>query len=159
MTFAQLKSVFHSPPVGQRLITWIGVHIRRTDFLINFRIDTSTSYLWSTMNYYRMKYSNCRFLVASDDKIYAQKYLSNLTDVFILPSSLTPGSDLAMLTLSDHSLITAGSFGWWSAWLTGGDVVHDLNFPPRFINCIREHYFPPWFLFPHNSSSLRNNQV
>ncbi|CAF4932628.1 unnamed protein product, partial [Rotaria magnacalcarata] len=65
------------------------------------------------------------------------------------------GHDLAALALAEHSILTAGTYSWWTAWLAGGNVVHDLNYPVPFQNCIKEHYFPPWFLFPHNSSSKR----
>ena len=39
------------------------------------------------MNYYRRKYMNCRFLVASDDKPWAIKHLGNNSDVFITPNT------------------------------------------------------------------------
>jgi galactoside 2-L-fucosyltransferase 1/2 len=107
------------------------------------------------MNYYRKKYLNCRFIIASDDKDYVKKNLGNNSDVFITPSTFFSGHDLAALALCEHTIITAGTYGWWAAWLAGGDAVHDLNYPVPFQNCVKEHYFPPWFLFPHNSSSLR----
>jgi galactoside 2-L-fucosyltransferase 1/2 len=131
----------------------VGIHIRRGDFLHIFSIDTSVSYLLSSIEYYRKKYANCRFVVGSDDKVYAQKNLGNLSDVIVLPSWLSVGGDLAALCLCEHTILTAGSYGWWVAWLTGGNVVHDINYPVPFQNCPREDYFPPWFLFPHNSSS------
>ena len=31
---------------------------------------------------------------------------------------------MAVLTLCDHSILSIGTFGWWSAWLTGGKVVY-----------------------------------
>lgn len=148
-----MKNILTRPPVPLVPVTWIGIHIRRGDFLTFFKIDTSVSYLTIAMNYYRRKYINCRFLIASDDKAYVQKSLGNNTDIFITPQSFFSGDDLAALTLCEHTIVTAGSYGWWAAWLAGGDVVHDLNYPIPSQNCLREHYFPPWFLFPHNTSS------
>jgi len=150
-----LKSLLTNPPAPLIPVTWIGIHIRRGDFLTFFRIDTSAEYLNWAMNYYRRKYLNCRFLIASDDKKYVNETLGNNTDVFITPSVFFSGDDLAALALCEHTIVTAGTYGWWAAWLAGGDVVHDLNYPVPFQNCVKEHYFPPWFLFPHNSSSLR----
>ncbi|CAF0996581.1 unnamed protein product [Rotaria sp. Silwood1] len=153
VTHATLKSFLLHPPSSLPRVTWIGVHIRRGDFLTFFKIDTSTSYLIWAINYYRQRYINCRFLIASDDKNYAKQHLGNFSDVFITPSSFFHGHDLAALALCEHSILTAGTYSWWAAWLAGGNVIHDLNYPVPFQKCIKEHYFPPWFLFPHNSSS------
>ncbi|CAF2143568.1 unnamed protein product [Rotaria magnacalcarata] len=155
VTHDTLKSFLQHPPSTLQRVTWIGVHIRRGDFLTFFKIDTSTSYLNWAINYYRQRYVNCRFLIASDDKSYAKQHLGNFSDVFITPSIFFHGHDLAALALAEHSILTAGTYSWWTAWLAGGNVVHDLNYPVPFQNCIKEHYFPPWFLFPHNSSSKR----
>jgi galactoside 2-L-fucosyltransferase 1/2 len=108
------------------------------------------------MDHYRRKYINCRFLIASDDKDYVKTYLGNNSDVFITPKSFHTGDDLAALALCDHTIVTAGSYGWWAAWLTGGNVVHDIHYPVAAQNCIRQHYFPPWFLFPHNYSNQKS---
>ena len=151
-----LKSIL-SRGVSRSMIpvTWIGIHVRRGDFLTFFKIDTSVDYLRGAMNYYRRKYINCRFLVASDDKKYVQVNLANQSDVFFTPMNFFAGDDLAALALCEHTILTAGTYGWWAAWLAGGDVLHDLNYPVPFQNCVKETYFPPWFLFPTNSSSLR----
>ncbi|CAF3408366.1 unnamed protein product [Rotaria socialis] len=150
-----LKSLLINPPPPLAPVTWVGIHIRRSDFLTFFRIDTSVDYLVWAMDYYRRKYINCRFLVASDDKNYVKINLGNFSDVFITPARYFSGDDLAALALCEHTIATAGTYSWWAAWLAGGNVVHDLNYPVPFQNCIKEHYFPPWFLFPHNSSSLK----
>jgi galactoside 2-L-fucosyltransferase 1/2 len=148
-----LKHKLIRPPASLTPVTWIGIHIRRGDFLTFFKIDTSIEYIIQAMNYYRRKYINCRFLIASDDKKYVQTYLGNNTDVFITPLNFFSGDDMAALALCEHMIVTAGTYGWWAAWLAGGEVIHDLNYPVPFQNCVKQHYFPPWFLFPHNSSS------
>ncbi|UJR23977.1 hypothetical protein I4U23_026943 [Adineta vaga] len=158
VTHEYLKSLLINPAIPLIPVTWIAIHIRRGDFLTFFKIDTSVEYLTYAMNYYRRKYINCRFLIASDDKDYAKTNLGNNTDVFITPKSFFSGDDLAALALCEHTIVTAGSYGWWAAWLAGGNVIHDLNYPVPSQNCIREHYFPPWFVFPHdkgNSSKSR----
>jgi galactoside 2-L-fucosyltransferase 1/2 len=152
VTHQYLKALLTRPPAPLIPVTWIGIHIRRTDFLIFFKIDTSLEYLNLAMNYYRGKYVNCRFLIASDDKEYAKKHFGHNSDVFITPQSFYAGEDLAALAFCEHTIATAGSYGWWAGWLAGGNVIHDLNYPVATQNCIREHYFPPWFLFPHNTS-------
>ncbi|CAF4828197.1 unnamed protein product [Rotaria sp. Silwood1] len=153
VTHYYLKSLLTRPPAPLIAVTWIGIHIRRGDFLTFFKIDTSIKYLNFAMNYYRRKYINCRFLIASDDKNYSKIHLGNNSDVFITPIIFHSGEDLAALALCEHTIVTAGSFGWWAGWLAGGNVIHDLNYPVSWQNCKRENYFPPWFLFPHNISS------
>jgi len=152
-----LKSLLINPQSGLPVVTWIGIHIRRGDFLTFFKIDTSIEYLTWAMNYFRRKYVNCRFVIASDDKKYVETTLGNNTDIFITPSNFFAGDDLAALGLCEHAIVTAGTYGWWAAWFAGGDVIHDLNYPVGFQKCVKEHYFPPWFLFPHNSTSLGSN--
>ncbi|CAF1268363.1 unnamed protein product [Rotaria sp. Silwood1] len=155
VTHSYLKSLLINPRLPLIAVTWIGIHIRRSDFLTFFRIDTSIEYLSWAMNYYRRKYINCRFLIASDDKNFVKKNFGNISDIFVTPTGFFSGEDLAALALCEHTIATAGTYSWWAGWLAGGNVIHDLNYPVPFQNCIKEHYFPPWFLFPHNSSSLQ----
>ncbi|CAF1071156.1 unnamed protein product [Rotaria sp. Silwood1] len=151
-----LKTFLLHPPNDLPRVTWIGVHIRRGDFLSFFKIDTSPSYLIWAMNHYRQKYTNCRFLIASDDKTFVKQHLGHFNDVVITPPNFFHGHDLAALALCEHSILTGGTYSWWAAWFAGGNVIHDLNYPVPFQKCVKEHYFPPWFMFPHNSSSKRN---
>ena len=156
VTHGYLKTLVTRPRAPLIPVTWISIHIRRGDFLTFFQLDTNLPYLNLAMNYYRRKYMNCRFLIASDDKDYVKKNLGNNADIFITPDSFFSGDDLAALALCEHSIVTAGSYGWWSAWLAGGNVVHDIYYPVASQNCIREHYFPPWFVFPWNESMIES---
>ncbi|CAF1378072.1 unnamed protein product [Adineta ricciae] len=153
VTHQYLKSLLTRPSAPLAPVTWIGMHVRRGDFLTFFKIDTSVDYLTFSMNYYRRKYINCRFLIASDDKDYVKTNLGHISDVFVTPKSFFSGDDLAALALCEHTIVTGGTYGWWAAWLAGGNVIHDLNYPVPSQNCIREHYFPPWFVFPHAKSN------
>ena len=53
------------------------------------------------------------------------------------------------MTLCDHTIITAGTFGWWAAWLAGGTVVYLADYPrprsymERKVMIRRENYYPP----------------
>lgn len=157
-----LKKLLTRPDSSLIPVTWISIHIRRGDFLTFFKLDTNLEYLKLAMNYYRRKYVNSRFLIASDDKDYVKNNLGQEQDIFITPKSFFHGDDMGALTLCEHSIITAGSYGWWSGWLAGGNVIHDIHYPVPFQKCIREHYFPPWFLFPRNDSYLevkRNSSI
>ena len=36
----------------------------------------------------------------------------------------TPERDMALLSLCEHTVVSVGSFGWWSAWLANGVTVY-----------------------------------
>ncbi|CAF1339717.1 unnamed protein product, partial [Didymodactylos carnosus] len=151
VTFSQLKQSFHSSDY-----TWIGIHIRRGDFLTFFKVSSSVEYLTSSMNYYRLKYPRSVFIIASDDKDWCLKHFGKRTDVIVTPKTYFHGHDMAALALCEHLIATAGSYGWWAGFLAGGDVVHDLSYPVRWQDCSRQTYFPPWFIFPPNITQLQN---
>ncbi|CAF4116476.1 unnamed protein product, partial [Adineta steineri] len=65
--------------------------------------------------------------------------------------------DLATLTLCEHTILTAGTFGWWSAFLSHnrlGDVLTDSksDHSPIDANCRADDYFPSWFKFLNNTN-------
>ena len=128
-------------------ITWIGIHIRRTDFHgIGYVSDDH--YVRQAMAYYRRRYHNrrTRFLLASDDKAYCQRLIAaeqGSRKAFVLPDHFSNSDDLMALTLCHHSIVTGGTYGFWAGYLAGGDVVHDVKYKAV---CTRADYYPPWFL-------------
>ena len=73
-------------------VTYIGIHIRRTDHLKfmkkNFDADPlDEEYYNDAMEYFREEYDNCLFVVASDDIKWAKKNIdSSGNDVYFSPS-------------------------------------------------------------------------
>ena len=47
------------------------------------------------------------------------------------------------LSLCHHSIVTGGTFGFWTAYLAGGEVIHDIKYQS---GCSRSDYYPPWFM-------------
>lgn len=85
-------------------ITWIGIHVRRTDFVsINFA--SSDQYLLFAIEYYEKLYSNSFFIVASDDKLYCQNLLRNATNIFITPESFSMRTIYKLHDLRDEARI------------------------------------------------------
>jgi galactoside 2-L-fucosyltransferase 1/2 len=129
--------------------TWIGVHVRRTDF---YKDSVSNdAYILKAMKYFSQKYQNTVFIMASDDKQYCEQKFGKKKNVIVTPTYFSPSEDLTILSLCQHSIVTAGTFGWWSAFLAGGDVLHDNHFRQNKSDnsdCDANMYFPPWFLFP-----------
>ncbi|XP_069173693.1 galactoside alpha-(1,2)-fucosyltransferase 1 isoform X3 [Procambarus clarkii] len=113
---------------------FIGFHIRRTDYIKHAQNQFGASlpdqvYFDRAMQYYRNKFpGKAVFIVASDDMVFIKSKLEKYKDVIFSPGT-SHIMDLAILTSCNHSIVTMGSFGFWSAYLTGGEVVYpDIDF-------------------------------
>ncbi|CAF1376447.1 unnamed protein product [Rotaria sordida] len=135
--------------------TWIGIHIRRTDFLpVNF--SSADEYLFAAIDYYIRRYPNAHFVVASDDKSYCRNLFHNRSNIFLTPQSFSMGDDMITLSLCEHSIITGGTFGWWTGYLANGQVIHDKVYPSGCER--REYYYPPWFLIDGKVRAHKNSE-
>ena len=132
----------------------VGVHVRRGDFLgawarsKGFTV-ANERYLQRAMNYFVERFPRVQFIVASNDIKWCQKHVTlsmfNNTNVNITFSvKHNTGQDLALLASCDHTVMTTGTYSWWSAWLANGTTVYYANFPQRgsWLNTqIRSHEF------------------
>jgi hypothetical protein len=135
--------IFKKQLTESNVATWFGIHVRRSDF-VRMELISSDEYLLSSIEYFVTRFPNAHFIVASDDKPYCQKLFHNRSNIFLAPDTFSVGEDLVTLSLCEHSIITAGTFGWWSAFLANGLVMHDTVYKS---GCEKpEHYYPPWFL-------------
>ena len=136
--------------------TLIGVHVRRGDFLSvksvqKGRIAASGEYISRAMNHFRNLYSDAVFVVLSVDKTWCKENIFG--DDVIYSLFKEPIIDLAILSLCDHVILTAGTFGWWGGWLAGGSVVYCKDFPKpgSFLEnkiLFRNEFYPPeWIGF------------
>lgn len=121
---------------------WIGIHIRLGDF-VPLNLTSNSRYLFDSMNYFQKQYGNVHFIVASDNKTYCEDLFRDRTNVILTPRAFGPADDLLALSLCQHSIVTGGTFGWWSAYLAGGQVLHDAVYPSPCAK--RNEYFPSWF--------------
>ena len=59
--------------------------------------------------------------------------------------------DMASLASCDHSIITVGSFGWWTGWLTNGKVTY-VKWPAKpnstlikqYSHDYSDYFYPNW---------------
>ena len=134
--------------------TWIGIHVRRKDFVpLHFASDDK--YLFSAIEYYTRRYPNAHFLISSDDKSYCRKLFRHHTNIYFTPQLFSESTDLVALSLCEHSIVTGGTFGWWAAYLANGEVIHDRVYPTGCKR--REHYYPSWFLINGNVRAHKNS--
>jgi galactoside 2-L-fucosyltransferase 1/2 len=87
------------------------------------------SYFDRAFSYFRNKYENVQFVVASDNPNWcSEQSFFQSADVHIVTGSFAPVVDMAVLAACDHNIITVGTFGWWTAFLgadaKGGEVVY-----------------------------------
>ncbi|CAG5128255.1 unnamed protein product [Candidula unifasciata] len=109
--------------------TTVGVHVRRGDFLSDYGQYwgygvPKKSYFTKAFSIFKSKFPERRivFLVASDDLPWCSKHLHS-NDVIVLPPA-SAAVHLAVLTSCDHMIISGGTFGWWSGWLSNGYVIY-----------------------------------
>ena len=74
------------------------------------------------------------FVVVSDDPQWCEAqplfHASDVTVTRFAPRD-SPLHDLALLAACDHNVVSLGTFGWWGAWLAGGQVLYHQEFEPN----------------------------
>ena len=133
--------------------TLVGIHVRRTDFQTMIskregRVVADGNFTRKSMNAFRAQYKDAFFVVVSDDQKWCQKTIKG-SDVIFSPFK-EPIVDMAILSLCNHTIITAGTFSWWGAWLANGTTVYLKDFPKpgsyleKFMP--PEDYYPPYWI-------------
>ncbi|MPC36448.1 Galactoside 2-alpha-L-fucosyltransferase 2 [Portunus trituberculatus] len=113
-----------------RNVTFVGLHIRRGDyvnFIKNFHNCSlpGPEFYEAAINHYRASLADPLFVVTSDDLPHARHHLHRHPDV-VFSDLRTAEGDMALLAACSHSIMTVGSFGFWSSFLAGGHVVYPL---------------------------------
>jgi hypothetical protein len=101
----------------------VGLHVRRGDFVT--LSDAAQVHGLCSIEYYRRaidivrsRFSDCQFLVFSDDPEWARAELPpDPSAVFVTGNDLCPEQDLALMSACKHHIIANSSFSWWAAWL------------------------------------------
>ncbi|CAG2199562.1 FUT1_2 [Mytilus edulis] len=151
----EAKSQFHnilSKHKNYQGLTTIGVHIRRFE-----RYDTDEfgknnapkEYIIHAMDYFRNLYKKCLFLIFSIKMKWTKKNIPQTDDIFLVEGNSAP-VDLAMLTLTNHTIMTVGTFGWMAGWMTQGKTVYykhpatpGSEFSKLYSN-YSDHFYPGW---------------
>ncbi|CAF1260477.1 unnamed protein product [Adineta steineri] len=113
-----------------------------TNLLLESQLDNFTSI--------KQIHNHCSYIPNKRD-------LTKKKNVLVTPDSFSVANDLATLTLCEHTILTAGTFGWWGAFLSDnrlGDVLTDSksDHTPIDSNCRADDYFPSWFKFLNNTN-------
>jgi galactoside 2-L-fucosyltransferase 1/2 len=159
----------------QPVETYVGVHVRRGDMTQNEKLQDygfqtgGPDFVKRAMLYYIQRYSHVTFIVCSDDISWCRQNIAlNQSDIMSLKSDSNNNNDirvnihfcnetqpdyvhLAVLAACNHSIICGGTFGWWSAFLAGGEAVYYKDYPRPGSRMERgfsptkvDHYLPGW---------------
>ncbi|XP_067661662.1 galactoside alpha-(1,2)-fucosyltransferase 2-like [Haliotis asinina] len=140
---------------GHDNVTIVGVHVRRGDitkykkFVEYGYMVAPPQYFSTAMTYYRNKYHTTLFLVCSDDIGWCKENINGNDVMFIENNPFEV--DLTVLTQCNHSIMSVGTFGWWSSFLAGGETVyykHPARDGSKFRKIFSEDYsdffYPGW---------------
>lgn len=158
-------------------ISLIGVHVRRTDFTFAVSLQNGLTvvdekYINTSMTHVIKSFKPSRSLVAfmcSDDIDWVKKVVENLSFVTRYPNLKVVYStghdaafDLCLLSKCNASIISTGTFSWWSGWLANGTTaVYYSLYPNRNTaygaNFIPEDYYPStWKGFPELNGTIQH---
>ncbi|KAM9299442.1 galactoside alpha-(1,2)-fucosyltransferase 2-like [Gastrophryne carolinensis] len=152
-------------------VTFIGVHVRRGDYVEIMKrtkkgVVANKEYLQKAMNYFRNKYKHSLFVVTSNGMDWCKKNIDNsLGDVHFVGDGKeeAPFRDFALLAHCNHTIMTIGTFGYFAAYLAGGETIYLTNYTlpgyPRITNFTYETAFlPEWIGIPADLSPLLKNK-
>ena len=141
------QKLLHTASRGMKNITYVGVHVRRTDYIGYIKRKYNASpvkpdYFLRHMNVFRNKYRRVMFVVLSDDPQWCERELRGDDVVVIKTNSAV--QDLAMMAACNHSILDYGTYGAFGAIMAGGDtfIYNITNSPP----CKLASLLPNWYI-------------
>ncbi|XP_030155564.1 galactoside alpha-(1,2)-fucosyltransferase 1 [Lynx canadensis] len=156
-------------PTGDRPRTFVGVHVRRGDYLrvMPHRwkgVVGDRAYLRQAMDWFRARHEDPVFVVTSNGMEWCRENMdTSRGDVIFAGDGQegSPGRDFALLTQCNHTIMTIGTFGFWAAYLTGGDTVYLANFTlpdSNFLKIFKPEaaFLPEWVGINADLSPLRS---
>lgn len=147
-----LKETSKNPSQGTVLI---GIHIRRGDHIegsdVRYgKLVATEAYLINAMNYFRQKYSDVLFMAISDDIPWTSNALKGNKDVYVVTGN-TGEVDMCLLTMTNHTIMSVGTFGWFIGWMVNGTTIYYKNvarpgsgYEWQFGPGIQDHFLPHW---------------
>ena len=99
------QKLLHSAARGIKNITYVGVHVRRTDCIGYLKRKFNATavkpdYFLRQMNVFRNKYKPIMFVVVSDDTKWCERELRG--DDIVVMKTNSPAQDLAIMAACNH---------------------------------------------------------
>ena len=97
------------------------------------------------MSYFTDCLERVQFVVLTDGIRWCRENLN--WDHVVFSTGRSAAVDLAIASLCDHAIITAGSFSWWAGWFANGVTItnRDVSRPGSALSkrIRREDYYKP----------------
>lgn len=149
---SQFNALISNSSRGSSVMTYIAVHVRRGDFVHNQHfqdygyISADANYLQKGMAAFRANHSNVLFIVGADEMDWCQENMKGDDIRFIKPGNRAE-VDIAIMMRCNHTLMTVGSYGWWTAWMNNGKTIYFNGYPrpnsQLAKQIVLEDYRPP----------------
>ena len=153
----KLRRKGQKPP---RKFVYIGVHIRRHDATLHMikkfsLIELKPSYYLDAMAMYTTYFKSNKkvvFLITSDDVQWVKSrilpraknaYLVGSGNIFNMDSI---GNDLAIMARCNHTILSYGTFSFWSGFLAGGKRITPVILTMANTQSFLENDFDPFRL-------------
>ncbi|OWF35051.1 Galactoside 2-alpha-L-fucosyltransferase 2 [Mizuhopecten yessoensis] len=102
------------------------------------------------MRYFRQKYNDILFVTISDDILWTSNAFREYDDVYVVTGD-SGEVDMCLLTMTNHTIMSVGTFGWFIGWMTNGTVIYYKNgarpgsgYEWEFGPGIQVHFLPHW---------------
>ena len=134
-------------------VTYIGVHIRRGNFVKLGWPVAPPSYFDKAVSYMENVTRDSKhkmYVVASNDLPWAQANFTAQSPIVFAdqntPQFSKANFDFAILAGCNHTIMSVGTYSWWAAYMAGGAAVYYRVGPG--VNVTAEskdaHYLPRW---------------
>ncbi|XP_007956312.1 galactoside alpha-(1,2)-fucosyltransferase 1 [Orycteropus afer afer] len=157
-------------PTGAPPSTFVGVHVRRGDYLEVMPqrwkgVVGDRAYLQKAMDWFRERYEAPVFVVTSNGMKWCQENIDTSRGDVVFAGNGQEGSparDFALLTQCNHTIMTIGTFGFWAAYLAGGDTIYLANFTlpdSDFLKIFKPEaaFLPEWMGIAADLSPVRGH--
>ena len=136
---------------------FVGTHIRLGDWRYD-SLSALSRYLQQAIEYFTLRFRHVVFVICSNDlrrsrKLFNMERLLTTNHSFAYVSSRHNVIDMALLASCNHSIITAGTYGWWAAYLAGGKTVYFQSKQNKLGTSsvksnVSHYFFPGWIPLP-----------
>ncbi|XP_052100850.1 galactoside alpha-(1,2)-fucosyltransferase 2-like isoform X1 [Mytilus californianus] len=137
-------------------ITLVGVHVRNGDYSkkhfakFGYKLAPA-SYLKNALDFFRNRFDKVLFIVCTNDLNWTSQIIGKEKDIYLTPAGNPASVDMALLSLTNHTVMTVGTYGWFIAWLTRGITIHykypyvnGSGFSKQFHSNYSDHFYPGW---------------
>ena len=106
-------------------VTTVGIHVRQGDLvnrqMMGYKIPDML-YFRKTMKYFKDRYPNVVFIVATDGKDWVSREM--LQPRVHLSTLERPEEDMALVSRCNHAITSLGTFSWWCGFFNRGTVIY-----------------------------------